>query len=361
LGRRTRFLYPVAAPMTRSVTLDARQRQALLDRYRKAPDPDVRFRAHILLLLADGHTWETITALLFCSSRTIDRWVKRFHEEGVEGVAGHKPGRRFRFDPACMAVVLYWVINKLPGDFGFLRSRWTCGTLALLLWSRHGLDVSAETVRRWLHRGEMVYRRPRPTVGSRDEEREARLAAIRELLAGLPPDETVVWEDEADINTNPEIGRMWMRRGQQAKIPTPGTNQKRYVAGSIHWRTGTVFATRGRKRDEGLFLAHLEDLRHRLRRYRKIHVICDCAGFHHSDAVRAYLAEYRDRIELEMLPTYSPDANPMERIWWLVREHITRNHRCHDPEELTAMVLAYLESEGPFRLEDEEYKIPRAA
>ena len=43
--------------MTRSVTLDARQRQALLDRYRKDPDPEVRFRAHILLLLADGHTW----------------------------------------------------------------------------------------------------------------------------------------------------------------------------------------------------------------------------------------------------------------------------------------------------------------
>ena len=43
--------------MTCSVTLDARQRQALLDRYRKDPDPEVRFRAHILLLLADGHTW----------------------------------------------------------------------------------------------------------------------------------------------------------------------------------------------------------------------------------------------------------------------------------------------------------------
>ena len=151
------------------------------------------------------------------------------------------------------------------------------------------LDVSPETVRRWLHRGDMVYRRPRPTVGPRDEQREAKLAALRELLAELPPDETVVWQDEADINTNPEIGRMWMRRGQQSEIPTPGTNEKRYVAGSIHWRTGMVFATEGPKRDEELFLAHLEDLRHRLRRYRKIHVICDCAKFHHSDAVQDLL------------------------------------------------------------------------
>jgi transposase len=347
--------------MTRSVTLDARQRQALLDRYRQDPDPEVRFRAHILLLLADGHTWEEVGALLFCSSRTIDRWVKRFHDEGVEAVAGHKPGRRFRFDPACGAVVIHWVTAKLPRDFGFLRSRWACTTLALLLLTRHRLEVSPETIRRWLHRGQLVYRRPRPTVGPRDEQREAKLAALRQLLAELPADETVVWQDEADINTNPEIGRMWMRRGQQAEVPTPGTNDKRYVAGSIHWRTGMIFATEGPKRDEKLFLAHLDELRGRLRRYRKIHVICDCARFHHSEAVRIYLWEHRERIELEMLPAYSPDANPMERIWWLVREQITRNHRCRDLEELMGMVMAYLESEAPFRLKDKEYAIPKAA
>jgi transposase len=347
--------------MIRSVTLDARQRQALLDRYRKDPDPEARFRAHLLLLLADGHTWETVATMLYCSSRTIDRWVKRFHEEGVAGVAGHKPGRRFRFDPACLAVVIHWVTQKRPTDFGFLRSRWACTTLALLLWSRHQLDVSPETVRRWLHRGKMVYRRPRPTLGPRDEQRVAKLAALRKLVAELPADETVVWEDEADINTNPEIGRMWMRCNQQAKIPTPGTNQKHYVAGSIHWRTGQVFVTAGPKRNGELFLAHLDELRRRLRRYRKIHVICDNAKFHGSEAVQVYLWEHRERIELEMLPAYSPDANPMERVWWLLREHVTRNHRCRDQAELLEMVFAYLESEAPFRLKDKEYEIPKAA
>jgi putative transposase len=104
LSNATQFAPLVLAFMNRSVTLDARQRQALLDRYRKDPDPEVRFRAHILLLLANGHTWETVTAMLFCSSRTIDRWVKRFHEEGLQAVAGHKPGRPVRLDPAYLAV-----------------------------------------------------------------------------------------------------------------------------------------------------------------------------------------------------------------------------------------------------------------
>jgi putative transposase len=118
--------------MTRSVVLDAQQRQTLLDRYRKDHDPEVRFRAHILLLLAEGHTWATVAMLLFCSSRTIDRWVKRFQREGVEDLAGHKPGRPFRFAASWIAVVVEWVTAKAPREFGFLRSRWCCEAVAAI-------------------------------------------------------------------------------------------------------------------------------------------------------------------------------------------------------------------------------------
>ena len=57
----------------------------------------------------------------------------------------------------------------------------------------------------------------------------------------------------------------------------------------------------------------------------------------------------------------SGKPRPSRAVWWLVREHVTRNHRCHDLGELMGMVMAYLESEAPFRLEDEEYQIPMAA
>src|SRR4051812_43446000 len=103
--------------MTRSVNLSPDQRSVLLDRYRNDPKPEVRFHAHILLLLDDGYTWTTICTLLFCSSRTIDRWVKRFDAEGMEGLGGHKPGRPFRFAADRIAVAIGWVTKKSPRDF----------------------------------------------------------------------------------------------------------------------------------------------------------------------------------------------------------------------------------------------------
>ena len=40
-------------------------------------------------------------------------------------------------------------------------------------------------------------------------------------------------------------GSAWMRRGEQASVETPGDNQKRVLAGSLHWRTGRLVETVG--------------------------------------------------------------------------------------------------------------------
>jgi putative transposase len=346
--------------MTRRIDLSPAQHTALLDRYRKDPDPEVRFRSHILLLLDDGHTWVTVAAMLFWSSRTIDRWVKRFQAEGVEGVAGHKPGRPFRLAAGWVGVVLEWVTTKAPRDFGFLRSRWGCEAVAVLRLELHHVEVNRETVRRWLDRGNLVYRRPRPVVGPKDPDRQAKLDALRSLLAGLPADETAVFQDEVDIHTNPTIGSMGMVKGQQAEVETPGNNEKRYLSGSIHWRTGQVFVTEGKPkqgRDTALFLAHLDDLRSRLRRDRKLHVICDSAKCHTSDEVAVYLWDHRDRIELHLLAKSSPDCNPIERVWWNLHDRITRNHKCETMQERLDLRFAWLGSRNPFKVEDKVYRI----
>jgi putative transposase len=346
------------------LSLTAKQHDELLRIYRKDPDPELRFRAHIILSLGEGHSWDTIEAMLFCSSRTVDRWLKRFRSEGIAGLTGRKRGRPFRLGLGWVAVLVTWVTTKTPGDFGFLRSRWSCAVLALLLREREGMTASRETVRRLLHRGNLVYRRPRPVPPPNEEQRKAKLAGLRELLEDLPDNETAVWQDEVEVHTNPKIGRMWMPKGRQATVQTPGTNKKRHLSGSIHWRTGQVFVTEAapkQGRNGALFIRHLDDLRRRLRRYKKVHVICDNAGFHTSHEVIEYLWKHEGRIEVHLLPSYSPDYNPIERVWWHLHEDITRNHRRKDLGELLDRVFAWLGQENPFEIEGSVYPKARAA
>src|SRR5262249_59259064 len=100
--------------------------------------------------------------------------------------------------------------------------------------------------------------------------------ALRASLKGLLADEMAVVLDKVDVNLNPKVGCMWMLRGQQATVETPGTNQKRYLAGSIHWRTGRVILTEGKPREgrgAALFLRHLDDLRRAVPHHPGIHAI----------------------------------------------------------------------------------------
>lgn len=139
--------------MDGSIALRASVRKTLLQCVRQGTNPEHRLRAHVLLLLADGHTWSVITAVLFTSPSTINRWRQRYRQRGVAGVL-ERP--RCRWETFGIALVIRWVTQCVPTDFGLVRSRWTCATLALQLRDSWQVTVSRETIRRWLHHEELV-------------------------------------------------------------------------------------------------------------------------------------------------------------------------------------------------------------
>ena len=351
--------------MDGSIVLGSSERKRLLALYRKeALHPQVRLRVHIVLLLSHGCAWSLIATVLFCSSATIARWKQRFESGGVDALLAERRGRTATLLVGFAWLLVSWVRTLSPRDFGYCRSRWCCATLALVLFDVHRVKVSVETVRRCLHEQNLVWRRPRPVLGRQDPRRAWKLRKIRELLRDLPDDEAAVFQDEVDLNLNPDIGCMWMERGQQAQVVTPGDNVKRYLSGSMSWRTGELVVTPGTRRNAELFVAHLEELRRRFRYCRRVHVICDNARFHTAEGsrvVRRYLAAHGDRIVLHYLPTRSPQDNPIERVWWHLHEEITRNHQCRSIEELVKLTLAWLDERGAFKIEGAMYARLKAA
>ncbi len=84
----------------------------------------------------------------------------------------------------------------------------------------------------------ILWRWPAPTLHIRDPHRDEKIAFINNALQRHSVDEPVFYVDEADIDLNPKIGADWMRCHQQKRIPTPGKNEKHYVAGALNSQTG---------------------------------------------------------------------------------------------------------------------------
>ena len=158
--------------MDGSIRLSDGERKTLLQAYRGAR---IARRALVLLLLAEGWSYRSIGAAAFASPTMIRSVKKNFAAGGVARVLDTE--QRPLAVAYWLIVVVRWLLQKTPRDFGFFRSRWSCGLLALLLSQREGIRLSAETVRRGLHEMQFVWRRPRPVVGPRDPDHEAETAA----------------------------------------------------------------------------------------------------------------------------------------------------------------------------------------
>jgi transposase len=56
-------------------------------------------------------------------------------------------------------------------------------------------------------------------------------------------------------------------------------------------------------------------------------------------------------VVLHYLPAYSPDDNPIERVWWHLHKEVTRNHRRKDLHELIKLTFDWLEGRRRFKVQ----------
>ncbi|PHM22657.1 IS630 family transposase, partial [Xenorhabdus innexi] len=56
---------------------------------------------------------------------------------------------------------------------------------------------------------------------------------------------------------------------------------------------------------------------------QKVHIILDGAGYHRAELVKSAAQELN--IQLHYLPPYSPNLNPIERLWKYTNEQIRNN------------------------------------
>ena len=134
------------------------------------------------------------------------------------------------------------------------------------------------------------------------------------------------FEDETHLETNPSLGRVWHRVGQQSVLPAAGTNRRLTVFGSVEAEGRGRVEVLGARADSagfGRYLAAL-DARHAATE-RDVILVFDNGSCHTSKVSRQALAERADWLEVVPLSRYSPELNAKEREWRTLK----RDHRSH--------------------------------
>jgi transposase len=318
---------------------------------RSTRDAGIRSRALIVLHAAAGKGTGQIADAVGYDPSAVLKVLHRFRTEGEDGLRDHREDNGYAKVDDGMWATLATLLGASPEDYGWARPTWTQELLARQLGHETGVRVSDSTVGRMLADLGARWGMARPTVACpwAPRTQARRLREIETLLATLPVGEEAFYEDEVDIHLNPRIGRDWMLPGEQKTVLTPGQNQKHYLAGALHTRTGQVVWVGNGRKNGYLFLQLLRRLAEVFPDATKLHVVLDNYGIHSSRLVRWALAkEFHGRIVLHFLPPYSPDHNRIERLWRELHANVTRNHRCATLPELLRRVVAFLRRVSPY-------------
>jgi len=295
----------------------------------------VALRAQMVLLAGRDYSVPQIAEVHDCGQDVVRLWVQRYREEGVRGLEDAPRSGRPRTHPLAGHSVDTQA-SQSPECSGHVQSCWTVGLRAAYLATHVRLTLSPSSIRRYLHARGWRGARPRLALAHKVDpeagEKEAALAAAQ--AAAARGRAHLLYCDECDLHLLPVIRAMGMK-GPRVRVPTPGTNHKRAFFGARDAATGAWFAVDHDRKLAVHVVAFLQQIAAAYPR-GPLYLALDNVKMHDAKVVRAWLAA-NPRVRVLWLPTYAAhDANPVERIWGLMKDKVAANRLAGSIEELTA-------------------------
>ena len=185
------------------------------------------------------------------------------------------------------------------------------GMVTEMIRREFGTGVKTRTLRRWLRRIGFSWRKDR-YVPYRSVSKEGQEEFKREVGGGgqrRANGMAVFAEDEAAVqrSQNPAYG--WRPTGGREQVRASFSRESVRIFGAMsqdELRIKIVEST-----NSETFREFLEEIR--MDRPR-LFMVLDNASYHKSKAVRAYVESAGGDVELEFLPPYTPQLNPVETV-----------------------------------------------
>ncbi len=323
------------------VQVTEEQRQEL-ERVSRQAVGRVALRAQMVLLSARGYRVLRIAEVHACGEDVVRLWLHRYRTEGVRGLEDAPRRGRPPTHPLAGPIIDAQA-SQGPECSGHVQSCWTVALLTTFLARRFRVVLSRWSVRRYLHR--MDWRWARPRLAPASDRRPDPLAMERRVALDAARVEAthgrahLVYVDECDLHLLPVLRAMGMK-GPRVRVPTLGKNHKHAFFGALDVVTGCWFWADHARKLATHFVAFLDQI---AAAYPTGHLYIglDGASVHTAKVVQRW-AEAHPRVTLLRLPTYAAhEDNPVERVWGLMKSAVAANRLAGSMDELVQAAIRF--------------------
>lgn len=293
--------------------LKPREREKLIKRHRKERDKRVCDRIKAVLAYDDGYTYVEIARILLLDDETIRRHIEDYcrqqklkpHNGGSESKLTEAEGNELREH---LQETTYLYVKDICT---YVRRTFA-------------KSYSIGGMTKWLREQGFRYKKPHRVPAKANKERQEEFIRYYEELkekAGIK--EPIYFMDSVHPQHQTHLAYGWIMKGHRKEIPTTGKQYRLNFMGVICLEGHKIIYEKAEKVNVESIQMFLMKVRSYHQGGETIHMILDNAGYHRSKEIINYAKLLS--IELHYLPPYSPNLNPIERLWKIMHEKVSYN------------------------------------
>jgi transposase len=239
---------------------------------------------------------------------------------------------------------LYKIITgENPLQYQFEFALWTIEIVRQLILREFGVRLSGVSVWRGLRALGLTPQKPKRVAyqqnpGAVKKFLHEEYPAIKQLAGDLGA--KIYWGDEASIRSDYHSGTTWAKKGETPVLKTTGARFSVNMISAVCGTGEIRFMVTGKTCTAPVFIDFLKRLIQGQK--QPIFLIVDGHPVHKSKMVKKFVESVEGRLQLFILPGYSPNLNPDESVWSQVKHHTVGKKMITGPDQFKKIVHAAL-------------------
>jgi transposase len=318
------------------VTLTPKEKISLECRHRETRDSCESDRIKAVLLRSENWSVSNIAQALRVHESTITRHIKDYLNE--DKLTFSKGGSSsFLSDKQTEELVTHLIENLYHHTYqivAYIEKRWK-------------IKFSVSGLNKLLHRLGFTYKKPKGRPYKADPiKQEAFIKAYKRLKSRISRKERIIFIDSVHPTQATKLSYGWIKKGQTVEISTTASRTRMNLIGAIELENinKAVIADYETINVESV-IDFFKKLRQQYFRTTKLHIILDQAGYHRSGGLKKIAKKFN--MCLHYLPAYSPNLNPIERLWKVMNEHVRNNHFFGSTKEFKDRIFSFFKKTLP--------------
>jgi transposase len=293
--------------------LNSAEKQRLEEQHASTRDGKEKDRLKAILLFSEGWSAEMIGQALRLHQTTISRHLNEYHHGKLSSENGGSESKLSE--------------SQTEELIAHLTEQTYKSTESIIIYvnETYGVEYTVAGFNKWLHRNGFSYKKAKGRPYKADtEEQKKFIKKYNSLKASSDSKNPIIFMDSVHPTQATKLSYGWIRTGETKEVHTTASRTRMNIVGAINLKKlSKPIVTEFDTVNAESIIDFFHQIKKGYPKSKKIHLILDQAGYHKNKDVKK--AAKKLKIKLHYLPPYSPNLNPIERLWKIMNEYARNN------------------------------------